>query len=131
LSRDPFYLTQTWLRLRAACLEHDPVCRTPGCGRKATHAATASSNGSSGPARSRRSGFRTAAEAQGRRVPVWSSRTPRQQLVLDRTEHAGILPSGRKPTTLTDHPEPFSDVQVIDGGTSEVIIEAASILGNG
>jgi hypothetical protein len=29
---------------------------------------------------------------------------PRQRLVLDRAEHGGILPSGRKPTTQTNHP---------------------------
>src|SRR4051795_9878594 len=31
-------------------------------------------------------------------------RPPRQRLVLDRAEHGGILPSGRKPTTPTNHP---------------------------
>jgi hypothetical protein len=64
LELDAVYLTQTCLRLRTARLERDPVCRTPGCGGKATHAATASSNGSSGPSRSGRSGFRTAAEVR-------------------------------------------------------------------
>src|SRR5687768_1616489 len=29
---------------------------------------------------------------------------PRQRLVLDRAEHGGILPSGRKLTTQTHHP---------------------------
>src|SRR3954464_7418942 len=31
-------------------------------------------------------------------------RPPRQRLVLDRAEHGGIIPSGRKPTTQTNHP---------------------------
>jgi 5-methylcytosine-specific restriction endonuclease McrA len=35
---DPFYRTETWRRLRAACLRRDPVCTTPGCGAPATEA---------------------------------------------------------------------------------------------
>jgi hypothetical protein len=35
---DPFYRSPTWYRLRVACLARDPVCTTPGCGDRATHA---------------------------------------------------------------------------------------------
>jgi hypothetical protein len=30
---DPFYRSPAWRRLRAACLERQPTCATPGCGR--------------------------------------------------------------------------------------------------
>ena len=30
----PFYRTAAWRRLRAEVLKRDPICRTPGCGRK-------------------------------------------------------------------------------------------------
>lgn len=32
---DPFYHTQAWRRLSAACLRRDPICRTQGCGQLA------------------------------------------------------------------------------------------------
>lgn len=35
---DPFYRTDTWRRLREACLRRDPICVNPGCGRRATDA---------------------------------------------------------------------------------------------
>lgn len=35
---DSFYHTQRWRRLAAACLRRDPICRTPGCTERASHA---------------------------------------------------------------------------------------------
>ncbi len=37
-SPDPFYRTAAWRKLRADCLERDPICRTPNCGRTSSHA---------------------------------------------------------------------------------------------
>ncbi|MCG4260413.1 HNH endonuclease [Acetobacter senegalensis] len=31
---EPFYRTQAWRRLRAACLKRDPVCMVAGCTRR-------------------------------------------------------------------------------------------------
>jgi len=35
---DPYYRTAAWQRLRAEALRLQPVCVTPGCGRRATFA---------------------------------------------------------------------------------------------
>lgn len=35
---DPYYRTPQWRALRAAVLERDPICKTPGCGRASQHA---------------------------------------------------------------------------------------------
>lgn len=35
---DPYYRTAEWRELRAACLRREPICRTPGCGQRASHA---------------------------------------------------------------------------------------------
>lgn len=34
MTADPFYRSATWKALRAAVLKRDPMCKTPGCGRK-------------------------------------------------------------------------------------------------
>lgn len=35
---DGFYGSAEWKRLRLQCLARDPRCKTPGCGRRSSHA---------------------------------------------------------------------------------------------
>ena len=35
---DPYYRTEAWQRLQAEALQRQPMCVTPGCGRRATFA---------------------------------------------------------------------------------------------